>query len=130
MEKETLKDLFCHQCQLQFNGKAVYNLHLSLVHKHDSDIKDEENQKNSSFEFDKCDEKFGINKKLKEHVTTVHGGKKAFECDICSATFARKSNLTTHSATVHEGKKPYKCEICSVAFSKKIRFEETFRLSS
>ena len=30
MEKEFLKDLFCHQCQLQFNGKAVYNLHLFM----------------------------------------------------------------------------------------------------
>ena len=75
MEKEFLKDLFCHQCQLQFNGKAVYNLHLSLVHEHDSDNKVEENQRKSSFECDKCDEKFMINKKLKEHVTTIHGGK-------------------------------------------------------
>ena len=118
IEKEILKDLFCHQCQLQFNGKSVYNLHLSLVHKHDSDIKDEENQKNSSFEFDKCDEKFGINNKLND-VTTVLEGKKVFECDICSITFARKSSLTTHLATVHEGKKPFKCEICSATFSTK-----------
>ena len=79
MEEDFLKDLFCHQCQLQFNGKAVYNLHLSLVHKHDSDIKNEENQRKSSFEYDKCDEKFGITDKLND-VTTVHGGKKAFEC--------------------------------------------------
>ena len=93
MEKEFLKDLFCHQCQLQFNGKAVYNLHLSLVHEHDSDNKVEENQRKSSFECDKCDEKFMINKKLKEHVTTIHGGKKGFECDICSATFSEKFKL-------------------------------------
>ena len=56
MKNEILKDLFCQQCQLQFNGKSVYNLHLSLVHKHDSDLKDEDNLGNSSFDFDKCDE--------------------------------------------------------------------------
>ena len=64
MEKDILKNLFCIPCQLQFNGKAVYNLHLSLVHKHDSDIKDEENQRKSYFECDQCDEKFMVDKKF------------------------------------------------------------------
>ena len=45
MEPDNLNELFCTQCSLQFGGKTVYNLHLSLVH----NVK-EDGQKSQSFE--------------------------------------------------------------------------------
>ena len=32
MDQTLLRDLFCLQCSLQFNGKYVYSLHQKLVH--------------------------------------------------------------------------------------------------
>ena len=157
MEKDILKNLFCIPCQLQFNGKSVHNQHLSLVHKHNSDLKRKDNQRNISYDFENCDEKVVINHKLKEHdenkpftcdicnatftrkdslkrhSVSVHEGKKPlkpFKCDICSAAFPAKSKLKTHFAEAHEGKKPIKCDICDATFFSKRFFEDTCSLSS
>ena len=40
MEKLILKDLFCELCDLQFDKKSVYDIHMSFVHKKRK-IKDE-----------------------------------------------------------------------------------------
>ena len=34
--------------------------------------------------------------------------KKTFRCEVCSSTCSSKSNLKDHVASVHEGKKPFK----------------------
>ena len=36
MEKPNLKDLFCFQCDLQFDKKTIYDMHLSIVHNYKS----------------------------------------------------------------------------------------------
>ena len=70
MEKDILKNLFCIPCQLQFNGKSVHNQHLSLVHKHNSDLKRKDNQRNISYDFENCDEKVERSKlDLKFHLS-------------------------------------------------------------
>ena len=114
MEKKILTDLFCHQCQLQFNGKSVYNLHLSLVHKYESDLKNKDNLRNSSFDFDKCEEIIVTNHKIKKCE-----GKKPFTCEVCSTTFILKSSLKRHSARIHGGKNSFICDICGVGFGLK-----------
>ena len=80
MEKEVLKDLFCRQCQLQFDEISVYNKH-------------------------QCEEKVVKNKKLKENDTSFQEGKKQFNCNVCSSSYGLKSTLKRHIATVHDGKK-------------------------
>ena len=32
MKKKIIKDLFCFQCDLQFDKKSIYDMHLSIVH--------------------------------------------------------------------------------------------------
>ena len=54
---------------------------------------------------------------------------KQFKCDICITNFALKSNLKQHVGTVHEGKKhvtavhegkkQFKCDICNGNFGEK-----------
>jgi hypothetical protein len=36
LESNSLKDLFCEQCKLQFDKKIVYDIHLKIVHKKDT----------------------------------------------------------------------------------------------
>ena len=43
VKEQKFRDLFCLQCSLQFDGKSVYDLHLSLVH----GIKDESKSEDS-----------------------------------------------------------------------------------
>jgi uncharacterized Zn-finger protein len=128
MEKEILKDLFCHRCQVQLNGKFVHNQHLSLVHKHDSDLKSKSHvafvhEGKKPYECAICSGTFSTKSYLKIHLASVHEGKKPYQCDICSATFSNKGNLKKHTYSVHEGKKPLKCEFCdySCAFKKDLR---------
>ena len=42
--------------------------------------------------------------------------KKTFMCEICSISFARKTNLKEHIESVHEGKKPFKRDIFDAFF--------------
>ena len=35
-----MDDLFCEMCSLQFDKKAVYDIHMSFVHKKMDDIKE------------------------------------------------------------------------------------------
>ena len=35
-----MDDLFCEMCSLQFDKKAVYDIHMSFVHKNIDDIKE------------------------------------------------------------------------------------------
>ena len=59
-----------------------------------------------------------VERTLKKHILSIHGGYKPFICEICGGLFTLKSNLKMHIATVHENprKKPYKCRICGGKF--------------
>ena len=53
------------------------------------------------------------------HKSNVHEGKRAYSCTVCPATFQSKKRLTDHFSSVHEGKKPekpHKCDICDTKF--------------
>ena len=39
MAEIILRDFYCYLCSLQFDGKLVYDMHQSLVHKYKNDIK-------------------------------------------------------------------------------------------
>ena len=34
MEKKIIKDLYCFLCSLQFDKRAIYDMHLSIIHNH------------------------------------------------------------------------------------------------
>ena len=38
----------------------------------------------------------------KEHIATIHEGKKEFKCDICNSKFWQKGTLNQHVLKVHE----------------------------
>ena len=71
------------------------------------------------FKCKSCDGSFTQKESLKRHVTSVHEGKKPFKCNICEASFTQKGNLNGHISLVHEGKKPLSCNICHKGFSRK-----------
>ena len=69
------------------------------------------------FKCDVCFKKFANKGYLKNHVASVHEGKKTFKCEFCNHTFSQKINLKSHVASIHEGKKPFKCEFCNYTCS-------------
>ena len=94
-------DSYCTQCSLQFDNKAVYNMHLSIVHKENVEINQEPT----------CD-------------TFVEEPEKVpFQYQICEKAFSEKRNLNKHVSSSHENKKTFKCEICDY---KKSEFESTY----
>ena len=59
-----------------------------------------------------CNATFKSKSGLKQHISSIHEGKKTFKCDTCDSTFAQKGLLKTHISSIHEGKKTFKCDIC------------------
>ena len=75
-----------------------------------------------------CNIAFARRGNLKDHVAAVHDKLTPFRCSICDSTFAQKSNLDKHVAIVHKENKPYKCEICGGNFL--IKSTLSFHISS
>ena len=144
MENKNLKDSFCQTCDLQFDNKTIFDLHLSVVHNVDNlenkhgnkmvAIKKEENgvisyskhttsseklypKGKRKFDCNICGKDFKQNSNLERHIDTVHEGKKSHVCSICNVNFATERSLKIHKSSIHEGKKPYKCSICKASFS-------------
>ena len=65
---------------------------------------------------------------LRQHMMSIHEGKKPFSCNCCDGTFATKQQLKIHFEGVHEKKKPHKCEICDVFFGKKGHLNKHIKL--
>ena len=129
MEISKKSDSFCVICSLQFDKKAVYDIHMSFVHKKIMSGKNEENiievkeehkiltttanpNENSVTEIAKnkqadkrehkccvCDYIFSFKSDLKRHVNSVHGKKKPHKYFICDS---QKNTLNIHIASVHE----------------------------
>ena len=141
MDQKLLRDLFCLQCSLQFNGKYVFSLHQKLVHgSKDLDMKkeiipeksDQESRNDAKtnaqsplllvdeeFNCNDCNADFPSRSHLHSHIESFHEDKKQFKCNICDASFTQKGNLNLHIKSVHEGKKSFKCSICDYKFSRK-----------
>ena len=112
MEQKFFRDLFCHQCSLQFGGKSVYDLHQSLVHgkSRDSEVKLGKNSEISEVKLGKISEISEPTNLTKTSTLpifpTVHKETKSSE----------KVNLNVYNESVHEGKKPFKCNACDGSF--------------
>ena len=109
-------DLYCKKCSLQFDKKVIFNVHLSIVHKEQIDIKEEPTDSTSKEEPDETRKKATVRCEIcgktcshmghmNKHVASVHEGKKPFKCDICDCRFSQKSHMNSHVASFHEGKK-------------------------
>merc|ERR1712008_510913 len=106
-----IKDLFCVQCQLQFDKKIVYDIHLKIVHKKDT-IKLQDNRNDIPIET-RC-------KPVNDN-STVHEEKRQPTCELCGYVPITKNNYRErqdHLARVHFKDKidpmvpkctPYKC---------------------
>ena len=126
MEPNNLSELFCTQCSLQFGGKTVYKLHLSLVH----NVKGNEQKYQSKLDKIKSENVEDIG----ENIT----GKQSFKCEICERKFSfrfslhrhiseaheekrphKKVNMNNHKESVNEERKKFRCDKCDKAFSDK-----------
>ena len=122
-------DSYCKKCSLQFGNMTVYNMHLSIVHKENVEIKQEPNfdtfekeieePEKVPFQCQISEKAFSEKRKLERHISRIHEESKAFHCDICNFKCSQKWNLKTHIASVHEKKKPFKCDICDYSCSEK-----------
>ena len=143
MRVYTLKDFFCETCSLQFDKKAVYDIHMSFVHKIEILVKEEtedleqENNQNSYYLSSPikkdletpincyiCQANFSTQGNLKKHIKAVHEGKKLHKCSICDYSCSLKIDLMKHIENVHDGKKSHKCSICNHSFSRKFNLKK------
>ena len=107
-------DSYCAKCLLQFDNMTIYNMHLSIVHKLNVEIKQEpsfdilekeiEESEKVSLQCENCDKAFSTRSNLNKHVSSIHVGKKPFKCDICDKNFSQKQKMKDHFAIVHEEK--------------------------
>ena len=63
-----------------------------------------------------CKKSFSRAENLRNHIHTVHEGKKNYKCKTCDKSFSRAQILKKHIHTVHEGHKDYKCNYCGKSF--------------
>ena len=86
---------------------------------------------------DAIDETNTESSESKDHIISVHEGKKPFKCDFCDENFSQKCDLDSHIVSVHEGtnqnvgkvresKKPLKCDICDVIFAEEYDLDSHF----
>ena len=68
-----------------------------------------------------CGKSFTRKDRVKQHIHTVHEGRKDFICTKCNKSFTAAKTLKKHNHTVHEGQKDYKCDQCN-----KLQFEESY----
>ena len=68
------------------------------------------------FQCDQCNKQYSRRDNLKQHIDTVHEGKKSvFACDHCNKQYSQKGHLNQHIASVHDGKK-FDCDHCNKQF--------------
>ena len=117
----------CEICYKLFT-KNFLKVHFEAVH-HDKNYK-----------CSICNKEYMEERGLKQHVDSMHEGKKDHQCNLCNKSFTRKdslqrhnnvnhliidykcdtcdvsftrvANLKKHLYTVHEGRKDYKCDVC------------------
>ena len=125
-----IRDFYCSRCSLQFDKKSIFDMHLSIVHKENNQIKEEQmicnNKPNPKVPLicDICYSNFENQILLKLHVASIHEGKKPFKCEICDYQCSTKRDMKKHVAAVHEGKKPFKCDICDYSCSRKCNMKK------
>ena len=106
MRVYTLKDFFCVVCSLQFDKKAVYDIHMSFVHKIAIVAKEKNENMGQDNNSENDQNSYNSNYPIKKDLETPNN------CSICQANFSTKGNLKTHTDNVHNGKKPHKCSKC------------------
>ena len=75
-------DCYCTKCSLQFGNKTVYNMHLSIVHRENVEIKQElsfdilekemEEPEKVTLQRENCDKTFSTRNNLNKHVSFSH----------------------------------------------------------
>ena len=51
---------------------------------------------------DQCDKTYSTNQSLKNHIRTVHEGRRDWKCVLCEKEFAHSKDLKSHIKKVHE----------------------------
>ena len=122
------RDFYCSRCSLQFNNKSIFDMHLSIVHKENVEIKEEpksfENNPNFAsgtevYTSEPCNSSFDTKTILVQHNSLYQGENKPFNFEICDYRSSLIGNLKKHVESVHEEKKAFKCEICDYSSSYK-----------
>ena len=92
------KPLSCSYCEHSFSTQILLKHHTRRAH--------------NKYLCSVCNKEFTRPQVLKEHVLTIHEGKKK-PCSICNREFSTSKSLKWHILSVHEGKAgPHSCSIC------------------
>lgn len=134
--RNTVKIQSCEKCNLTFQFKKEWRMHIESHEDHSFDCPDC-GMKYKAFESFKshckkhqavydhlcttCGKTFSTPSDLIRH--QICHEEKAYQCDICYAKLARKFSLIRHMRT-HTGKKLYVCEYCSRGYSNYIDWKD------
>ena len=78
-----------------------------------------------------CDYGCSLKRTLRQHIASVHEGKKPHKCSICDYSFSEKGNMIKHIESVHEERNSNKCSIWDCSCSTKANLKlHTYEISS
>ena len=104
------KNQKCFICDHVTTGPKLLELHIAKVH-----------EGKKPFSCEKCDKGFSKKFNLKEHVQSVHEGRKLL-CETCGKGFVNRDSLRNHIDHIHnkfKRKSQHLCNICGKDYSKK-----------
>ena len=101
----------CSKCNSKFVAITSLDEHVLAIHERKRQV------------CATCKASFSFRSTLMTHISTIHGGKrKPFGCDICNFRALDRFNVKQHISSVHEGKRPYSCNICEATFKTRQSF--------
>ena len=98
------------KCDKKYSDRKKFKSHNSAVHENSENS----NSKLKRHPCDECGKYFQTSTYLKNHIATVHEGRKDHKCEHCDKAFAQPNGLQYHVSTVHE--KTNFCDVCEKAF--------------
>ena len=109
------KELFCEKCSLQFDEKAVYDIHFLIEHENMNeqafDVKNQEdntlkprtkNAKSNEVPLEQTAQP----KRKGKHIASIHEGKKLYNCMLCDNNFIYRISLKEHICSVLKKNNP------------------------
>lgn len=117
LESKSEVDIWCIECNLNFESQSTYENHMSSDHNKPSKVVVSASK---SFVCPTCNKCFAEKKILNRHLK-IHDPIKSHACNVCDMTFAESSNLTKHLKK-HTGElrnvvgKPNLCSACGKRF--------------
>ena len=122
------KSFQCNLCDNAFSNKKRLGKHYKLDHEKDRILKAVDKLKVMKlYQCPKCEKTYITALQVKEHVMTVHEGKKHLQCEFCAETFGYRAILSRHVREYHTNSLELPCNYCGTVFQNKGELNEHVR---